>query len=91
MFLLKSRAHYRGSLQGSTRVLGYSFFRTWVSFFEIFTKDLCVRGVYSGLWMCNTTIALGNPEKRWAGTTQTFQNPLIKEYILNHIRDPIII
>ena len=25
------------------------------------------------------------------GHSQTFQNPLIKEYTLNHIRDPIII
>ena len=30
-------------------------------------------------------------ELKVSGVTQTFQNPLIKEYTLNHIRDPIII
>ena len=29
--------------------------------------------------------------ERLAHAAQTFQNPLIKEYTLNHIRDPIII
>ena len=51
--------------------------------------DLLVIGVASARLEC-TCCREDVVDVRKVPTTQTFQNPFIKEYTLNHIRDPTI-